>query len=949
MRALLLVLVTTALALPAAAGRPFVRRLTSDQGLVLGEVHTLAHDAQNMVWIGGYGGVSRWDGVRVEQMDGGRIPEPVERVLLLGDGEVVALGQFGGGVYRIDGERTAPLPGPAGQVIAASAASVDPWGRLLLVIDDAVWRLRDGHWELLRQHPALRGSHFVFHAPDGVRVIRHRDLWAVPAVRGPVRRVWHAPSWVEAAWPTARGTLWLAGDLGEARELTLDGDVLREEHAPKRIRGVAEDRDGNLWLGTGIILVRVAPDGRRDVFTEAEHGVNSGGTLHVDAENSVWLGGYDGVRQIAAPDVRTWTTLEGLETNLTRRVRVVGERVLLTTWALPEVVDAGSGEVTLLEEARGAKSWMCPDDRGVVWTNNVEGEGRGHLLGLDGDAVVERVEVDLFTGYDQACATGPAGAVWFTSRHRLWRVRRGDVPRSWALPSGYPPFGRALHVDPDGTLVLVLRNVACTSRVARLLEGEEAWSCTRVTDRPGDVVSLVRSEAGRLWAAGNSGVHVQAPDGTWSPVPGLSTRGSGILPAVAPASEGGLWVGGQGTLLRLRDRPDLPAQHEVIQDLTAWLGPQVATIGGLAEDAHGTLWIAHTGGVTSVPRGDQHPDLAPPPIAISEVRVDGVPAEGTLDLPASSSVVRARVTAPSHRAPRLLRFRSRVDDRAWSEPVEDGIFELQGLSAGPHVLQVAASMDGERWSTPPARIAVVVPVSWYARPELWLVAVVVVGAIVLVVERLRSDVALRMERLRTRIAMDLHDEVGAGLGAVGLLGSVLRRDLEPAAVRSLGDDIVETSTELSQGLRAIVWSLQPSSQTLGELGDYLADRARMILAGHEVDIDIDADAHRETVALDVLRAAQLVGLEALHNVARHAEAGRARLRIERHAGRWLLVVEDDGVGLGEGQSERIGEGLGLAGMRRRATEVGADLELGVGALGGARVVLRLPRRRRMLR
>ena len=207
--------------------------------------------------------------------------------------------------------------------------------------------------------------------------------------------------------------------------------------------------------------------------------------------------------------------------------------------------------------------------------------------------------------------------------------------------------------------------------------------------------------------------------------------------------------------------------------------------------------------------------------------------------------------------------------------------------------------------------------------------------------RVRADMALRLERLRSRIALDLHDQVGAGLGSIGLLGGLLGRPGLPApAATEAARRVAATAEDLGLVLRGIVWSLRPESARLDLLGAHLAERARGLLPALDGvgRLEIVVPDDRVVVDLDVLRATQLIGLEALHNVAKHANATWARLAIEPiEAGRWRLVVEDDGVGVGEGLSARVDGGNGLRGMRARAAELHLPIAIGPRDGKGTRV------------
>jgi two-component system sensor histidine kinase UhpB len=184
---------------------------------------------------------------------------------------------------------------------------------------------------------------------------------------------------------------------------------------------------------------------------------------------------------------------------------------------------------------------------------------------------------------------------------------------------------------------------------------------------------------------------------------------------------------------------------------------------------------------------------------------------------------------------------------------------------------------------------------------------------------------------RLRVAQELHDGVGQSLtGVVLQLGRVARH--VPEAARDGVLEAQETARGSLEEVRRIARRLRPEAlddlglaSALRVLGERMAEQAGLAVDVH-IQPDLDFDEQAELV---VYRVAQ----EALTNVARHAGAQRAEVRLARRR----LEIDDDGQGLGG-----AGEGGGILGMRERAVLIGAVLRLVPSPLGGTRVTLELP-------
>ena len=199
----------------------------------------------------------------------------------------------------------------------------------------------------------------------------------------------------------------------------------------------------------------------------------------------------------------------------------------------------------------------------------------------------------------------------------------------------------------------------------------------------------------------------------------------------------------------------------------------------------------------------------------------------------------------------------------------------------------------------------------------------------------------RQEALRTRIAADLHDEVGSILTQISMQSTLLREGgYAHAQQQAYLDQMAEASRRAARQMSDAVWSIDARYDSAGSLLDRLRDHAHEVLsaAGLEIDFGADPSLTAVTVPLATRQALYYIYKEALHNVVKHAYAQQVRVRLRR-AGRLLeLEVQDDGRGLPP--HVRTG-GQGLANMRMRAAAVGGSVAL-KSAGAGTEVVVRLP-------
>lgn len=209
----------------------------------------------------------------------------------------------------------------------------------------------------------------------------------------------------------------------------------------------------------------------------------------------------------------------------------------------------------------------------------------------------------------------------------------------------------------------------------------------------------------------------------------------------------------------------------------------------------------------------------------------------------------------------------------------------------------------------------------------------------------RSQRLLQAER--TRIARDIHDDLGAQLTQLLLLGEVARREHpENSAACAQFDQICLLARELSHGMDEVVWAVNARRDTLPDFVNYVCKYAQAFLnpTGIRCRLDVEPDLPATEFDLPLRRNLFLAVKEALNNAAKYSGAAELFLRIYRAQGLLLVVVEDNGRGFDP--AALAGGRNGLANMVQRLDEIsGACLMWSEPGLG-CRVAFSVPLERR---
>jgi len=243
------------------------------------------------------------------------------------------------------------------------------------------------------------------------------------------------------------------------------------------------------------------------------------------------------------------------------------------------------------------------------------------------------------------------------------------------------------------------------------------------------------------------------------------------------------------------------------------------------------------------------------------------------------------------------------------------------------------------WSAPvemPFRIA---PPYWLTS---WFWSLILFGVSVLAAAAYRYRVAylLRMERLRLRIARDLHDDVGANLSTMALQLDVLRLtrpDDQTSRLQTLG----QMARETAHTLREIVWIVNSEFDTLDKLVQKLQDTTAALLSqtGIRYTITVEGVVPAITLAMEWRQHVFFSYKEILQNVVKHAEAQQVQVTIEATGRTLCIQVRDDGQGF---DFTNVPPGNGRRHLARRAEALQGDVSYESVEGVGTTVVLSAP-------
>jgi signal transduction histidine kinase/streptogramin lyase len=366
-------------------------------------------------------------------------------------------------------------------------------------------------------------------------------------------------------------------------------------------------------------------------------------------------------------------------------------------------------------------------------------------------------------------------------------------------------------------------------------------------------------------------------------------------------------------------------------------------------DHSGALWFGTQQGLSRFVPTDTH-FQSDVPVVLSSIRVEGDalairPAGETKVILPNLSSGRDRVqfdfTALSFEAGDVLRYQFMLKgaEDAWTTPTRQRSVIYAGLRPGRYRFLVRAINSDGIVSSQPASVAfTILPPFWL---RWWFVTVVfgTIGFTSGLIRRYRARQLAAVQRVRMRIASDLHDDIGSGLSQIAILSEVVKRQVTQGAADVL-DQIAGVSRELVDSMSDIVWATDPNRDQVGDLTQRMLEFAGEVLGGSEIKFRllIDGIEEKRKLTVNVRRQVYLVYKECINNVVHHSGSTEATVRLNGGHAFLALEVADNGKGFDQ---MRNYHGYGLASLRDRAAKLGGSIEWTSGATGTT-VIMRVP-------
>ncbi len=297
-----------------------------------------------------------------------------------------------------------------------------------------------------------------------------------------------------------------------------------------------------------------------------------------------------------------------------------------------------------------------------------------------------------------------------------------------------------------------------------------------------------------------------------------------------------------------------------------------------------------------------------------------------------------------------------VDDQ-WSSLTDQHSVTYAHLTPGNYTFEVKAINDEGIASMAPAMLSFkIIPPFWR---EWWfiIISIMLIGSTVFVLLKYRIRRIIEIERIRSRIATDLHDEIGSGLTRIAFLSDIIGKkaisNIENSEIKSFSElDIVpslkrvgDIARELVDSMGDVIWSINPNNDTVMSLIQKMKAYSQEICDNMGITLIFDSSEPVRKLNLstshspEILRSILLITKEALNNIVKHSQCTEVIIKINADKKTIYLAIKDNGCGFEYSQKVY---GNGLTNMRNRALKVNGTFEIKSQLNKGTSIFLSIP-------
>ncbi|HZI52301.1 MAG TPA: two-component regulator propeller domain-containing protein [Chitinophagaceae bacterium] len=652
---------------------------------------------------------------------------------------------------------------------------------------------------------------------------------------------------------------------------------------PPIIKHIFCDRENIKWIATGEGLYKLYKEYYQyDKLEKA--GVNGVVTrLEKDRDGHLWIGTYDGLAKKTGTGYKPYVKADGKNIGYVSWLHQGRDKKFYAG------TDAGMVEIKndmIIPRQNIQTAVMYEDDSSVFWMGTVKGRIFRYC-----NEKLEEVQADkLHPDFIDGIYRDKKGFLWVGYRGsgiKKYRVQHKKlIPiKEFSAATGFSDLRiRCAFPDKTGNIIFGTRTNGIF--IFSTTDDGTYWHINSKNGLSANwVKSIAIDENNRLYLATNNGINILSGN---------------------------------------YDKPVI--DHLNIDDNT--IPSETNFI--LYDDSK--LWIGMTGLLLYDPAKDKK-DKTAPPVYLTQLIINGQPDSSfipysmptrALKLDYDQNIIAFEFAGIYLKEEVTLQYRYMLEgqDQGWSLPT-DRTYVSYNLPPGHYVFKVQAKNNKGEWSARPAAFSFSIAKPFWLTSGFIVLCTLLVASLLYWLYRYRMQHALKLEKLRSRISTDLHDDIGSTLSSISILSDMTLKERDHAQSAEMVQEIKTSSISLMEKMDDIVWSINPKNDSLENLMLRIKHFASKLFEAKDIDYIIEIDALKEVkLSMEYRQHIYLILKEAINNLVKYSDGTQASIKVKYENDYLKVMVIDNGKGFDQ---QKPNQGNGILSMRNRARLMKAEL------------------------
>jgi signal transduction histidine kinase len=319
-------------------------------------------------------------------------------------------------------------------------------------------------------------------------------------------------------------------------------------------------------------------------------------------------------------------------------------------------------------------------------------------------------------------------------------------------------------------------------------------------------------------------------------------------------------------------------------------------------------------------------------IKVLDNYVDSLIGDPNIELQADQNFISFQFSSLCFSNPESVAFEYMLEgiENKWHSTNSNDFISFTQLPYGTYTFRLRARQNGStsEYTETSQNFSILAP--YYRRA--WFISLIMAAALALAALYIRSRIKQKryMEKIRNKIARDLHDDIGSALGSISFYSETAIKNLhaqKTGEASSILQKMGSTSREMIENMHDIVWTVNPSNDDVNKLIERIHSFAKDVCSSNHIKLlfDVSKLHLQKNLSMDVRKNIYLILKEAIYNSVKYSSATELSIRLATENGKHILEISDNGIGFDPTEIKTSGNGL--KNLHSRAHEIKGEISI----------------------